>query len=152
MVQKRRNGSSQGMEHLVTEKGQTLVRIDRKATVCQIITVYNRDEKHLRMHNMLNSQPRTGIWGNKHRLVEDWKKVRICPQQHESMDPSHLVPAVRAGGGGVMLRGTVSSANQALLWMYSLPEYCSSSRTSFSGHKWPTCYDTSTSRPTQTRN
>lgn len=54
MVQKRRNGSSQGMEHLVTEKGQTLVRIDRKATVCQIITVYNRDEKHLRMHNMLN--------------------------------------------------------------------------------------------------
>ncbi len=53
--------------------------------------------------------------------IEDWKnvawsdasrfmqrqsdgRVRIWPEEHESMDPSCLVSAVQAGGGGVMCR------------------------------------------------
>ncbi len=64
--------------------------------------------------------------------IEDWKnvawsdesrfllrhsdgRVRIWLKQHESMDPSRLVSAVQAGGGGVMVWGIFSWQTLGLL-------------------------------------
>ncbi len=83
-------------------------------------------------------------------IIEDWKNVawsdetrfllrlsygsvRICREEHESMDPSCLVSTVQAAGGGVMVWGIIFlalfghlSTNWASFKRHSLPEYCCS--------------------------
>ncbi len=77
--------------------------------------------------------------------IEDWKNVawsdesrfllrhsdgwvRIWRKEHESMDPSCLVSAVQAGGGGVMVWGIYFWHTLGPLvpteHRHSLPEYC----------------------------
>ncbi len=70
-----------------------LVRDDRKATVTQITTCYNKG-----MQNTISECT----------TCRALKQIRIWRKEHESMDPSCLVSTVQAGGGGVMVWGIFS--------------------------------------------
>uniref|UniRef100_A0AAY5KDC6 Transposase Tc1-like domain-containing protein n=1 Tax=Esox lucius TaxID=8010 RepID=A0AAY5KDC6_ESOLU len=114
-----------------------LIQADRRATLTEITTRYNRGMQQsiceattrttLRRMGYNSRRPhRVPLISNTNRkkrlqfarahqnwTVEDWKnvawsRVRIWRKQNENMDPSCLVTTVQAGGGGVMVWGMFS--------------------------------------------